>query len=93
MAASRWSRAAAGTGRQSNDAIPRRARPALFYDADLSIDGTMACATCHEQHRGFAEGNVTHGGVHESLVYGTCLASPTWPGCRALPGAIRAYAG
>lgn len=35
----------------------------LFYDADLSIDGTIACATCHEQHRAFAEGNATHGGV------------------------------
>lgn len=36
----------------------------LFYDADLSIDGTMACATCHEQHRGFADGNRNHPGVH-----------------------------
>lgn len=36
----------------------------LFYDADLSIDGTMSCATCHEQHRAFADGNATHGGVH-----------------------------
>jgi cytochrome c peroxidase len=35
----------------------------LFYDADLSIDGTMACATCHEQRRAFADGNATHPGV------------------------------
>jgi cytochrome c peroxidase len=35
----------------------------LFYDADLSADGTMSCATCHEQHRAFAEGNATHPGV------------------------------
>lgn len=35
----------------------------LFYDADLSADGTMSCATCHEQHRAFADGNVTHPGV------------------------------
>ena len=35
----------------------------LFYDADLSRDGTMACATCHEQRHGFADGNATHGGV------------------------------
>lgn len=35
----------------------------LFYDADLSIDGTISCATCHEQHRAFADGNRTHGGV------------------------------
>lgn len=35
----------------------------LFYDADLSRDGTTSCATCHEQHRAFTEGNATHGGV------------------------------
>ena len=35
----------------------------LFYDADLSLDGTMACATCHEQKNGFAEHNATHPGV------------------------------
>lgn len=35
----------------------------LFYDADLSQDGTMSCATCHEQRHGFAEGNRTHPGV------------------------------
>ena len=38
----------------------------LFYDADLSIDGTIACATCHEQHRAFTEGNATHPGVRDS---------------------------
>ncbi len=36
----------------------------LFYDADLSINGTMACATCHEQRHGFADGNRTRPGVH-----------------------------
>ncbi|MDD3798598.1 MAG: cytochrome c peroxidase [Novosphingobium sp.] len=35
----------------------------LFYDADLSADGTMACATCHEQKHAFADGNCTHPGV------------------------------
>ncbi|MBO9724891.1 MAG: c-type cytochrome [Novosphingobium sp.] len=35
----------------------------LFYDADLSINGTMSCATCHEQHHGFADGNRTHPGA------------------------------
>lgn len=35
----------------------------LFYDADLSTDGTMACATCHEQKHAFADGNTTHPGV------------------------------
>ncbi|MDG2529136.1 cytochrome-c peroxidase [Caulobacter endophyticus] len=36
----------------------------LFYDADLSIDGTMSCATCHEQRRGFTDSNRTRPGVH-----------------------------
>lgn len=35
----------------------------LFYDADLSVNGTMSCATCHEQRHGFAEGNRTHPGA------------------------------
>jgi cytochrome c peroxidase len=35
----------------------------LFYDADLSFDGTMSCATCHEQKRGFADPNRTRPGV------------------------------
>ncbi|MBO9499449.1 MAG: c-type cytochrome [Novosphingobium sp.] len=46
----------------------------LFYDADLSIDGTMSCATCHEQRRGFADGNRTMPGVHGD------------PGRRNVPG-------
>lgn len=35
----------------------------LFYDADLSIDGTISCATCHEQQHAFTDGNTTHPGV------------------------------
>jgi cytochrome c peroxidase len=35
----------------------------LFYDADLSIDGALACAGCHGQHRAFSESNATHPGV------------------------------
>ena len=35
----------------------------LFYDADLSVNGTMSCATCHEQHHGFTDGNRTHPGA------------------------------
>jgi len=35
----------------------------LFYNADLSINGTMSCATCHEQKRGFADGNTMHPGA------------------------------
>src|SRR5262249_6716794 len=31
---------------------------------DLSIDGTMSCATCHGQRRAFTDGARTHPGVH-----------------------------
>jgi len=58
----------------------------LFYDADLSVDGTMACATCHEQHHGFTDGNATHPGVHgdpgrrnvQTLANVGTFASLTW---------------
>ena len=46
----------------------------LFYDADLSADGTLACAGCHEQRRAFADGNATRPGVHGG------------PGRRNVPG-------
>lgn len=46
----------------------------LFYEADLSINGTMSCATCHEQHRAFADGNATHPGALDD------------PGRRNVPG-------
>lgn len=31
----------------------------LFYDPRLSANGTQSCSTCHEQARGFADGDVT----------------------------------
>jgi len=46
----------------------------LFYDADLSIDGTMSCASCHEQKHAFADVNATRPGVHGD------------PGRRNVPG-------
>jgi cytochrome c peroxidase len=46
----------------------------LFYDADLSANGTMACSACHEQRHAFADGNRTRPGV-----YGD-------PGRRNVPG-------
>lgn len=36
----------------------------LFYDADLSKDGSMACASCHKQRHAFAEDNKTHPGFN-----------------------------
>ncbi len=35
----------------------------LFYDKRLSLDGTMSCATCHEQARAFTDGRTTSLGV------------------------------
>ena len=46
----------------------------LFYEADLSRDGTMSCATCHEQRHGFGDGNRVHPGVTDE------------PGRRNVPG-------
>ncbi len=51
-----------GAGDRAADARVALGRR-LFYDADLSRDGTMACATCHEQRHGFADGNRVHPGV------------------------------
>ncbi|MCU0442058.1 MAG: cytochrome-c peroxidase [Bacteroidia bacterium] len=35
----------------------------LFYDKALSINNSIACASCHLQHLGFADGKATSGGV------------------------------
>ena len=35
----------------------------LFYDARLSADGTVACASCHDQAKGFADGRATSVGI------------------------------
>nr|WP_220791531.1 cytochrome-c peroxidase [Gluconacetobacter tumulicola] len=35
----------------------------LFYDADLSADGSMSCATCHARRHAFADGNRPHPGM------------------------------
>ncbi len=35
----------------------------LFYDARLSADGSVACASCHEQALGFADGRATAIGI------------------------------
>lgn len=46
----------------------------LFYDGDLSLDGSMSCATCHVQRRGFADSTRTRPGVTDE------------PGRRNVPG-------
>jgi len=35
----------------------------LFYDRQLSVDGTMSCGSCHQQARAFTDGKRTHPGV------------------------------
>ncbi|WP_297339342.1 methanobactin export MATE transporter MbnM [Pseudophaeobacter sp.] len=36
----------------------------LFYDARLSGDGTVACASCHDQGRAFTDGRQVAVGIH-----------------------------
>lgn len=47
------------SGKEARIQLGRR----LFYDADLSGDGSMACASCHEQRHAFADGMATHAGI------------------------------
>src|SRR5215831_10198275 len=35
----------------------------LFFDRDLSVDGTVACSTCHDPSRAFTDGRVVSIGV------------------------------
>jgi cytochrome c peroxidase len=39
----------------------------LFYDQRLSRDGSMSCATCHQQAHAFTDGHPLHAGVDGSL--------------------------
>lgn len=56
----------AGKGVSGGDAEAARIELGrrLFYDADLSADGSMACSSCHVQRHGFADSVATHPGVH-----------------------------
>src|SRR5256885_8303635 len=36
----------------------------LFFDARLSADGTVACATCHDPARAFTDGRPVSAGIH-----------------------------
>jgi len=64
----------------------------LFYEADLSIDGTMSCASCHGQRDSFTDGAVTHPGVHgdSGLRNVPTLLNVAWnsPLNRANPGIV-----
>ncbi|MFV0429465.1 MAG: MbnH family di-heme enzyme [Arachnia sp.] len=39
----------------------------LFYDARLSVDGTIACASCHQQELAFTDGRTTALGARSTL--------------------------
>jgi cytochrome c peroxidase len=39
----------------------------LFFDARLSVDGTVACSTCHEPVRAFTDGKPVATGVHGAV--------------------------
>src|SRR5205807_3458788 len=41
----------------------RRLGEALFHDPRLSIDGSLACASCHQRGKGFADGKAQGRGV------------------------------
>jgi cytochrome c peroxidase len=55
----------------------------LFYDKGLSADGTVACATCHQQDKAFTDGlAVSHGihgttGVRSAMALGNVAYLPT----------------
>jgi cytochrome c peroxidase len=61
---------------------------ALFHDKRLSADASIACATCHERGKGFADGKVASRGVpgrplkrHTPTLWNLAWASPVfWDG-------------
>ena len=61
---------------------------ALFHDKRLSIDGSLACASCHLREKGFADGKVQGSGVpgrllkrHTPTLWNLAWASPVfWDG-------------
>ena len=40
---------------------------ALFFDPRLSVDDTVACASCHDPDKGFTDQQRTSNGVHDSF--------------------------
>lgn len=71
----------------------------LFYDVRLSVNGTQACASCHQQARAFTDGLATSPGATgehgrrnaQPLANVAYLASLTWanPTLRALEAQAR----
>ncbi len=61
---------------------------ALFHDKRLSVDGSLACASCHERGKGFADGKAQGRGVpgralkrHTPTLWNLAWSSPVfWDG-------------
>src|SRR5215468_10401819 len=59
---------------------------ALFHDPRLSIDGSLACASCHQPGKGFADGKPQGRGVPGRALKLTPRACGIWPGPRQCSG-------
>lgn len=55
-----------GFGPKNNNMLATLGR-VLFYDKDLSVDGTISCASCHQQELAFADNASLSTGVHNNL--------------------------
>lgn len=55
-----------GFGPKNNNMLATLGR-VLFYDKDLSVDGSISCASCHQQELAFADNVSLSTGVHDNL--------------------------
>jgi len=63
----------AGISEFNNNMIATLGR-VLFYDKDLSADGTISCASCHHQELAFSDNVSFSEGVHENLTTRNSIA-------------------
>lgn len=61
------------TNRFAHDPRAAEFGQALFFDARLSKDGTLSCASCHDPERGFADGESLSQGVARSTRHSPTL--------------------
>lgn len=54
------------SNRVANDARVAELGRTLFFDTDLSIDGSLSCASCHQEERAFTDGKPLAEGVHRT---------------------------
>lgn len=63
----------AGIGEFNNNMVATIGR-VLFYDKDLSADGSIACASCHHQESAFSDNVSFSEGVHQNLTARNSIA-------------------